>query len=63
VLANSSGEVFAIHRSADPRGKSVTMIWPRLRQGVWRFEVLPGGDGASSLSGRTFTATALDQPR
>jgi hypothetical protein len=34
--------------------RSMMMVWSSLKKGRWKFEVLPGGDGRSSLQYRTF---------
>jgi hypothetical protein len=60
VLANQAHTIFESHVNADLKANSITMIWPQLREGVWEFAVLPGGDGTATLSSRTFTATALE---
>jgi hypothetical protein len=38
---------------------SMTMVFPGLRRGLWRFEVLPGGNGTAFVDFRTFTVQAF----
>jgi hypothetical protein len=38
---------------------AVNMVWTGLRKGVWRFEVLPGGNNNANLQFRTFTVEAF----
>jgi hypothetical protein len=60
-LAKHAQTILQANYAPNPRENSITMIWPRLSPGIWRFEVLPGGDGKASLFNRNFTATALEQ--
>jgi hypothetical protein len=50
----SPGHMF-FQTGAGPVGvRSVTEVWTALPKGVWRFEVLPGGNNVASLQFRTF---------
>jgi hypothetical protein len=40
--------------------RTVTMAFPALKRGRWKFEVLPGGNGVARMQSRTFTATAYN---
>jgi hypothetical protein len=50
----SPGHTF-LQNGAGPFGvRSVSEVWTALPKGVWRFEVLPGGNNVASLQFRTF---------
>jgi hypothetical protein len=60
VLANPGHTVLQEYL-LDAQSVSITLIWPRLRKGIWKFEVLPGGNRSAAVYHRNFTATALSQ--
>ncbi len=37
---------------------SIQMVWTGLRRGIWRFDVLPGGNNAANLQFRSFVVDA-----
>ena len=39
---------------------SAQMVWTGLRRGVWRFEVLPGGNNHAQLLFRSFVVEAFN---
>jgi hypothetical protein len=39
---------------------AVDMVWTGLKKGVWKFDVLPGGNGNANLQFRTFTVEAFN---
>jgi hypothetical protein len=39
----------------------INMVWSGLKPGVWKYEVLPGGNNHAFLDFRTFTVEALKQ--
>lgn len=55
VVMASPGHTFLQTGPASYHVAAVDMVWVGLKAGVWKFEVLPGGDGASVLRYRTFT--------
>ena len=55
----SPGHTFFKNGAASFATSSVNMVWSGLRKGVWRFEVLPGGNNTANLQFRTFHVEAF----
>jgi hypothetical protein len=54
----SPGHTFFQNDVAAVHDGSVQMVWTGLARGVWKFEVLPGGNNSANLQFRTFVVTA-----
>ena len=55
----SPGHTFVETNQSLLHTRSMTMVWTGLKRGIWRFEVLPGGDGKANLQFRTFVVEAF----
>lgn len=58
-LFGSPGHTFVETNQSALHTGSMTMVWTGLKRGVWRFEVLPGGNDSANLQFRTFTVEAF----
>ena len=59
VVYASPGDTFIADEDAEAKTHSMTMVWSNLKRGQWRFEVLAGGDGVSTLTERSFVVEAF----
>lgn len=57
-VSGRPGHTFFDSNAGTTETHAMNMVWV-LRPGQWRFEVLPGAGGASSLGFRTFTVEAF----
>jgi hypothetical protein len=60
VFALPGNTIFQFNSGFFGMANAVDLVWPGLKRGVWRFEVLPGGDGFSILGNRMFTVMAFN---
>lgn len=60
TVFGTPGHSFAQNGPSSFGTRTVTMAFPALKRGRWKFEVLPGGNGVARLQFRTFTATAYN---
>ena len=58
-IFGSPGHTFLQHGAATKTTGSMQMVWTGLKRGVWKFEVLPGGNNVASLQFRTFVVEAF----
>lgn len=56
----SPGHTFMQNVVAGTQTHSVNMVWSGLPRGLWRFEVLPGGNNRANLQFRTFVVEAFN---
>ena len=56
----SPGHTFMRHGTASVQTNSVQMVWTGLRRGLWRFEVLPGGNNSANLQFRSVVVEAFN---
>jgi hypothetical protein len=59
VIALPGDSFFQNNSGFGGETNAMDMVWPGLKRGVWKFEVLPGGDPSSFVEFRTFTVTAF----
>jgi hypothetical protein len=59
VFASPGHTFFQNNVQPGAENNSVTMVWNTLPRGIWRFEVLPGGNGTAFLDFRAFEVSAL----
>ncbi len=55
----SPGHTFFQNAVAGIQTHAVMMVWNSLPRGLWRFEVLPGGNNRANLQFRTFVVEAF----
>jgi hypothetical protein len=55
----SPGHTFLQNVLESTQTHAMTMVWTGLKRGIWRFEVLPGGNGTGFLGFRTFVVEAF----
>lgn len=55
----SPGHTFLQNVQAGSQTHAVNMVWTQLKRGIWRFEVLPGGNNSGNLEFRTFHVEAF----
>ncbi len=60
VVLGSPGHSFVAVGPSPLGTRTVTMVFPGLQRGKWKFEALPGGNASARLQFRTFTATAYN---
>ena len=60
VVLGSPGHPFVQEGPSSFGTHSVTMVFPALKRGRWRFEALAGGNNVARLQFRTFLATAYN---
>lgn len=58
----SPGHTFFQNVQSGVQTHAMSMVWTGLRRGIWRFEVLPGGNNRANLQFRTFTVEAFAGP-
>ncbi len=56
----SPGHTFVQTQQTTVQTRAMTMVWPGLRRGLWRFEVLPGGNNSANVQFRTFVVEAYN---
>jgi hypothetical protein len=59
VVFASPGHTFMKNAQSSVQTHSVQMVWPALKRGLWRFEVLPGGNNSGNLQFRSFVVEAF----
>jgi hypothetical protein len=60
IVLGSPGHTFTAVGPSPLGTRTVTMVFPGLQRGKWKFEALVGGNGSARLQFRTFTATAYN---
>lgn len=58
----SPGHTFAQNGPTSFGTRSVQQVFTALKRGVWKFEVLPGGNNSANLQFRTFTVQSFQGP-
>jgi hypothetical protein len=56
----SPGHTFVKNTQSGIQTHSAQMMWTGLRRGIWRFEVLPGGNNSASVQFRSFSIQAFN---
>jgi hypothetical protein len=56
----SPGHTFFRNDQGNVETHAATMVWTGLRRGLWRFEVLPGGNNSANLQFRSFVVEAFN---
>lgn len=56
----SPGHTFMRNVQGGVQTHSVQMVWTGLPRGLWRFEVLPGGNNSANLQFRSFVVEAFN---
>jgi hypothetical protein len=56
----SPGHTFVQNVQSGVQTHSVQMMWTGLPRGIWRFEVLPGGNNNGNIQFRSFTVQAFN---
>lgn len=56
----SPGHTFMKNTQSGVQTHSVQMVWTGLPRGLWRFEVLPGGNNSANLQFRSFVVEAFN---
>lgn len=56
----SPGHTFMQNAQAGVQTHSVTMVWTGLKRGLWRFDVLPGGNNRANLQFRSYVVEAFN---
>ncbi len=56
----SPGHTFMQNVSAGVQTHSVQMVWTGLPRGLWRFDVLPGGNNRANLQFRSYVVEAFN---